>query len=179
MPSPRQPTRSGPEKSNGVSNSASVITPVLKPPGIAAFARRPFHTPPPNSSISWRHGDPQRRFVAAGPIHVAAQAEQFRAEAAGIARIARLGRRAHRLEPRHAAIDDVLHAGQRLDVIDHGGLAEQPFDGGKRRLDPRPGPLALDALDQARLLAADIGRGAAVDVHVERIAASRGCSWPK
>ena len=116
------------------------------------------------------HRDPQRRFVAAGPIHVTAEPKKFRTEAAGIAGIARLGRGAHRPEPCHAAIDNMLDARDRLHIIDHGGLAEQAFDGGKRRFDPRPGAFALDALDQARLLTAHVGRGAAVDVHVERIA---------
>ena len=54
------------------------------------------------------------------------------------------------------------HAGQRLDVVDDGRLAEGPFDGGERRLDARPGALAFQALDQAGLLAADVGAGAAV-----------------
>ena len=36
----------------------SVITPVLSPPGTTALARRPFHTPPPNSSINCRQGMP-------------------------------------------------------------------------------------------------------------------------
>ena len=89
----------------------SRIRPMLIPPGIAAFALRPFHTPPPYSSISSPHGDAQRRLVAAGPVHVAAQAVQLRAVAAGIAGIVRIGRHADRLEPVGAAIDDVLHAG--------------------------------------------------------------------
>ena len=42
VPSPRQPTRIGPAKSSGVSNSASVITPVLNPPGTTAFGPAAF-----------------------------------------------------------------------------------------------------------------------------------------
>ena len=102
---------------------------MLSPPGTTALALRPFHTPPPNSSISCAAGDAQRGLVAAGPVDVAAEAVELRAEAAGVARIVRLGRRAHRAEPADAAIDDVLHAGERLDVVDDGRLAEEPFDG--------------------------------------------------
>ena len=57
----------------------------------------------------------------------------------------------------------------RLDVVHHGRLAEEAFHGGKRRLDPRPGPLALQALDQAGLFAADIGPRPAMDEQVERV----------
>ena len=59
-------------------------------------------------------------------------------------------------------------AGHRLDVVDHGRLAEHAFDGRKRRLDPRPGPLAFEAFDQPGLFAADIGRRAAMHVNIER-----------
>src|SRR5947207_2434880 len=47
VPRPRQPTLPGPLKSSGVSNSASVIRPMLIPPGMQPFALRPFQTPPP------------------------------------------------------------------------------------------------------------------------------------
>ena len=68
VPRPRQPDFAGPLKSSGMSNSSAVSRPVLSPPGIAAFALRPFHTPPPNSSISSRHGDAQRGLVAARAV---------------------------------------------------------------------------------------------------------------
>ena len=54
VPRPRQPTLPGPAKSSGVSSSASVSNPIESPPGITAFAFRPFHTPPPWPSMSWR-----------------------------------------------------------------------------------------------------------------------------
>ena len=41
------------------------------------------------------------------------------------------------------------------------------LDGGEGRLDPRPGPLAFQAFDQARLLAADIGSGSAMEMNIE------------
>ena len=48
------------------------------------------------------------------------------------------------------------------------GLRNAPFDGGKRRLDARPGPLAFQAFDQPGLFAADVGRRAAVQINIER-----------
>ena len=44
----------GPTEISGVSSSAAVMKPMLMPPGTTAFALRPFHTPPPCSSISSR-----------------------------------------------------------------------------------------------------------------------------
>ena len=56
------------------------------------------------------------------------------------------------------------------------GAAEDPADRGERRLDARLAALALEALDQPRLLAADVRARAAVDVDVERRSRCRGCS---
>ena len=76
---------------------------------------------------------------------------------------------ADRREPRRAAGDDVRDAGQRLDVVHHRWLAEDADHRRKRRLEAREAALPLDRLDQRRLLAADVGAGAAVhpDVDVE------------
>jgi hypothetical protein len=57
--------------------------------------------------------------------------------------------------------------GEGLDVVDDRGLAEEALDGGEGRLDAGPPALALDRLEQRRLLAADVGAGAAVDVAVD------------
>src|SRR6478609_8557857 len=97
VPRPRQPILLRLEKSSGVSSSASVITPVLKPPGMTALTRRPRRTPPASSSIGW------------------------------------IGLHADRAEPSRAAIDDVDHAGHRLDIVDHRRLAEEAFDGREGR----------------------------------------------
>ncbi len=136
----------------------SVRKPMLMPPGIAAFALRPFQTPPPCSSISSRQVTPSGSSTQPGLFDVPAEAVQLRPVAAGVARVLRVGRHADRLEPVDAAVDDVRHAGQRLDVVDDRRLAERALDGRERRLDPRPGPLAFQALDQPRLLAADVRR---------------------
>src|SRR5258705_13756285 len=95
-----------------------------------------------------------------------AEAKQLRPIAAGIARVLRIGWHADRLEPVCSTIDDVRHARQRLDVVHDRRLAERPFDGRKRRLDPRPAALAFETLDKARLFAADISRRAAMEEHI-------------
>src|SRR5690349_648942 len=87
--------------------------------------------------------------------------------ATGVAQILRTGRNAHRLEPVDAAVDDMRHAGQGFNIVDNRRLAESALDGRKGRLDPRPGPFAFQALNQTRLLAADVGSGPAMHVHVE------------
>jgi len=110
----------------------------------------------------------QRAFVAAGAIDVSAQAIELGSKAARVAGVARLRGRAHRTEPLHAAVDDVSHAGQGFHIVDHGGLAEKPLHSREGRLDPRPGPLPLEALDQPGLLAAHVGGGPAVDIDIER-----------
>ena len=101
-------------------------------------------------------GDAQRQLDAAGAVDVPADAVQLRAVAALVARIVGVGRHADRFEPIDAALEDVRHATERFDVVDDRRLAEQAFDRGERRLDPRPGPLAFEAFDQAGLLAADV-----------------------
>ncbi len=55
-----------------------------------------------------------------------------------------------------------------LDVVDHGRVAVEA-DGRRkeRRLDPGEAPLALEGLEQRRLLAADVGTGPGVDDHVD------------
>src|SRR5262249_1527564 len=111
--------------------------------------------------------DAQRQLDAARVIHVAADAVQLRSVTAGVARVFRIGRDADGFQPIGSAIDHVRHAGERLDIVDDGRLAERAFDGGKRRLNPRPAALAFEALNQSRLFAADICPGAAVQVHVE------------
>ena len=59
-----------------------------------------------------------------------------------------------------AAHQDLGDGGEREDVVDHGRLAEEAVVRGQRRLGPHLTALALEALEQRRLLAADIGAGA-------------------
>ena len=66
------------------------------------------------------------------------------------------------------AEDDVEHVDERLDVVDDGRLAEEADLDRERRLVARLAPLALDRLEDRRLLAADVGARAAADLDVER-----------
>ena len=63
--------------------------------------------------------------------------------------------------------DDPRHVGDGLDVVDDGRLAPQPHHRREGRLEARVALLALERLEQRRLLAADVGAGAAVDVDLE------------
>src|SRR5438034_2957997 len=98
---------------------------------------------------------------------MAADAVELRAITAGVARVLRVGRHTHRLEPLHASAHDVRDARQSLDVIDDGRLAKGPFNSGKRRLNSRPSTFSFQAFDQAGLLAADVGAGAAMEEDIE------------
>ena len=97
--------------------------------------------------------------VEAGAGDVAAQAEQTRARGA-------LG--ADLRVRRAADPQDLQHVDQRLHVVDAGRLAEQPALHRERRLVPRLAALALERVEQRRLLAADVGAGAAPQLDVER-----------
>ena len=56
---------------------------------------------------------------------------------------------------------------ERLDVVHDGRLAEQADLDRERRLVARLAALALDRLEERRLLAADVGAGAAPELDVE------------
>ena len=71
--------------------------------------------------------------------------------------------------PRVAVADeDLRHVEQRLDVVHDGRLAEQPDLDRERRLVPRLAAVALDRLEERRLLAADVRAGADAQLDVER-----------
>ena len=93
-------------------------------------------------------------FDQAGPGDLAGQREDLRA-------LARLG--ADGAEPLGAVGDDRRQVGQRLDVVDDRRLAEQAADRRERRPGARHAALALDAVDQGRLFAADERAGAHLD----------------
>ena len=104
-----------------------------------------------------------RRFVHAGPLHVAADAIELRA---AILFGAEAGK------PLGTVEDDQRNVAERLDVV-HGGRALiQTGDSRERRLDARLRALALERLDERRLLACFVRAGAAmhVDVAVETAA---------
>ncbi len=57
-------------KSSGVSSSSAESSPMLIPPGTAAFAFRPFQTPPACLSIKLATGDAERQLDADLLVHV-------------------------------------------------------------------------------------------------------------
>ena len=99
-----------------------------------------------------------RLLDVAGLHHVAGDAEQL---GAGVVLPA------DAREPGGAAAQDVGHLRDRLHVVDRGRAAIEAHIGRERRLEPRLALLALEALEQRGLLAADIGARAVVDVEIE------------
>src|SRR5690606_25230309 len=69
-----------------------------------------------------------------------------------------------------AHAEDGRERGDRLHVVDHRRRAEETRDRREGWLEPRPALTALEAVEQARLLAADVGARAPVDVDVEPMA---------
>ena len=114
---------------------------------------------------------------AAGQVdEVAQRRPEFDLVRARAARRGRTGRRASaRSRPPApirgvglaAHLEDERDVGQRLDVVHDGRLAEQPDLDRERRLVARLAALALDRLEEGRLLAADVGAGAAAELDVE------------
>src|SRR5439155_8890355 len=113
------------------------------------------------------HGDAERDVERAGFVDVPREVVEFRPVATGVTRVFRVGGNAHRLEPVGPAFEDVPDAGERLDVVDDGRLAEGALDSRERRLNPRPGALAFERFNQSRLLAADVRSGPAVRIDVQ------------
>ena len=158
VPSPRQPGLRRLSKSSGVSSSSAESSPMLIPPGTAAFAFRPFQTPCGVDVDQLAAGDAQRQLDADLLVDVPRDGVELRAVALG---------RADRLEPVGPPLDDVGDAAEGLDVVDDRRLAERPLDRRERRLDPGPAPLPLEALDQPGLLAADVRPGPPVQPDLE------------
>ena len=63
--------------------------------------------------------------------------------------------------------DEERHVDERLDVVDRRRLPEEPDLDGEGGLVPRLAALALDRVEERRLLAADVGARAAPDLDVE------------
>lgn len=77
-------------------------------------------------------------------------------------------------EPGSSSSGDGRRHGDSLDVGDCRWASEQSDIGRERGLQTRFALLALDRLDQGRLLAADVCSGASVQVDVERVAGTAG-----
>src|SRR5215472_12999812 len=99
-----------------------------------------------------------RLFDIARRVHVARQAEDFRAGVAGPADPGK---------PSGPAPQDRRHNCDRLDIVDRRRAAVEADLGWKRRLEPGLTLSPLEAFEQPCLLAANIGAGTAVQVKLE------------
>ena len=137
-----------------------------EPPGITALSCASFeHTAGQREQIGERNA--QRHFEIAGLVDVAGDREDHRA-----ARVLRpqLGK------PLRAPAQDGRHRGVALRVVDRGRHAVQAESGRKRRLEARLAGLALERIEQRRLLAADVGAGADEGIADRSRCPNRGCS---
>jgi hypothetical protein len=100
----------------------------------------------------------ERDLVVARALHVAAEADDLRAGVLAEAEAA---------VPRGTVAQDRRHAAQRLDVVDHRRQVLVAVRDRVGRLVARERVLALEALEQRGLLAADVGACAATDEDVE------------
>ena len=96
--------------------------------------------------------DAGRGQLDARPAHPPADAEAAQALAATPAECGKPGR---------AALDDVAHPIQRLEVVGQRGPAKQPTLGNVGRAQPGLAAPALDAFKHGRLFTADVGAGTA------------------
>mmetsp|Transcript_20402 Transcript_20402/g.42802 ORF Transcript_20402/g.42802 Transcript_20402/m.42802 type:complete len:518 (+) Transcript_20402:466-2019(+) len=100
-----------------------------------------------------------------GVLDVARDGEELGAAVVGVAEGG---------EPGGPAAEDGGRHRHGLDVGHGGGTAEEPHAGGKGGLQAGLALPALQALDEGRLLAADVGAGPAVEVDVEVVARAAG-----
>src|SRR5262249_54771382 len=98
------------------------------------------------------------RLVDAGPLHLAADAVEL-GPAVLLGAVAR--------EPLRPAVQYERHANQRLHVVDDGRAVVEAGHRREGRLQARLPALALQRLDERRLLAALVGAGAGVHVDLE------------
>ncbi len=133
---------------------------VDEPPGVQNFSRCPARMPPASSSSS-RSVVPSGASYWPGRVTWPGQRED--------ARTPWTARCRRRRTPAAPCSQDVGHGGDRLDVVDHRRARVQARHGGERRLEPGLAAVALQRVQQRRLLAADVGAGAGVhhDVQAE------------
>ena len=110
-------------------------------------------------------GDGHALLYDDGVLHVAGDGEQL---GAAVVLVTERG------EPVGTTTEDGGTDGDGLDVGDGGGAAEDADAGGERRLETGLALSALEALDEGRLLSADVGARSAVEEDVEVVSRSAG-----
>src|SRR5229473_1385717 len=110
-------------------------------------------------------GNAHRLLDIAGALDMAGEAEDLGALVL---------RPADAREPGGAAPQDGRRHGDGLDIVHRRWAAIEPDRRRERRLQARLALLALEALEQRRLLAADIGAGAAMEIELEIVARATG-----
>ena len=132
------------------------------PPGMKAFRAFATRDPPAETRVVDEVAERRLRhleLVPAGPLDAPREGEEARPGGGALA---------ERGERIAAVLDDPGQVRHRLDVVDDRRLAVEADGGGKERgLDPGKAALSLEALEQRRLLAADVGAGAGMDHEVE------------
>ena len=106
----------------------------------------------------------ERQLVEPRPLDAAGEAEEARARRAFRAGLRVLGA---------ADAEHLEHVEERLDVVHRGRLAEQPDLDRERRLVARLAALALDRLEQRRLLAAHVRARTDAQLDLEAVAVRR------
>ena len=139
------------------SSSGPTKTPAA-PPRSTACSGRPPATPPASSSSSPRR-DPERHLVEARPLDAAGHAEEL-----GAGRLLGADRGVGRHRPRPRSSSTFSRVSTLLTTR---RLAEQSRVDRERRLVPRLAAVPLDRVEERRLLAADVGAGAAAKLDVE------------
>ena len=122
---------------------------------MTAFSSPPVRDPAAEvvDQLAQRHA--HRQLVVAAVDNVAGEREDARAR--------RVGRGADLRVLLRAELDDLRDGRDRLDVVDQARRGVEAGDGRERRLRARLAALALERLEQRRLLAADVRAGAAVE----------------
>src|SRR5205807_10054245 len=106
--------------------------------------------------LAQRHAE--RNLVEARTRHVAGEAEEPGSRRPFGSRL---------LVRSAGVVHDLEHVEERLDVVHDSRLSEQSYLDRERRLVARLAPVALDRLEESRLLAADIRAGADAELDVE------------
>ena len=157
--------RARPRSVSGRSSSSGVTKLPAAPPSSTACSAGRRHAARELEQLAQRR--PERHLVDAGSLDCAGDAEQLRARSTrSVPMCAYAG-------PPSSTIGSTLTSVSTL--LTTVGCPNRPSVDRERRLVARLAAVALDRVEQRRLLAADVGAGAPAHLDVEREAARRGC----